>query len=218
MIKKPKTADELEDWLKAEPNHDDIQTLRAYAKDLVVQGLGNKYQTAWTWRAILKAEQVLDSPDYANWEDVWSGQIHNGDEESSNEIRKWPFNLIASFQTHVDNGEYPAPELICALNDIFAHFYESKGKKTLDEAFFGERKPHQRSEAYWGDDLYYFSLAFEIDFNPDYSIEKTGSLRETIKKFLEEGDYKAELASRDMDSFERGFRRFREKQNKKLQN
>ena len=35
---------------------------------------------------------------------------------------------------------------------------------------------------------------------------------------LEEGDYKAELASRDMDSFERGFRRFREKQNKKLQN
>ena len=108
-------------------------------------------------------------------------------------------------------------ELIEKVN-VDGIVYECRVKMTLDEAFFGERKPHQRGEACWGDDRYYLRLAYEIDFNPDYSIEKTGSLRETIKKFLEEGDYKAELASRDMDSFERGFRRFREKQNKKLQN
>jgi len=112
-------------------------------------------------------------------------------------------NPISAFTYYLEMGKYPPPEIMVEVMDGFLEYFNSRGDKSLDEAFFGTK--HKK----------YGSLSYKQDYSLRYSAfewfifkGEFTSLDDAAEEFL-----KPIAEEIDQDTFLRNYRRWKSRKN-----
>jgi hypothetical protein len=112
-------------------------------------------------------------------------------------------NPISAFTYYLEMGKYPPPEIMMEVMEGFLEYFNSRGDKSLDEAFFEAK--HKK----------YGSLSYKQDFSLRYSAfewfifkGEFTSLDNAAEEFL-----KPIAEEIDQDTFLRNYRRWKSKKN-----
>ena len=112
-------------------------------------------------------------------------------------------NSISAFTYYLEMGKYPPPEIMVEVMDGFLEYFNSRGDKSLDEAFFGTK--HKK----------YGSLSYKQDYSLRYSAfewfifkGEFTSLDDAAEEFL-----KPIAEEIDQDTFLRNYRRWKSRKN-----
>ena len=112
-------------------------------------------------------------------------------------------NPISAFTYYLEMGKYPPPEVMVEVMDGFLEYFNSRGDKSLDEAFFGTK--HKK----------YGSLSYKQDYSLRYSAfewfifkGEFTSLDDAAEEFL-----KPIAEEIDQDTFLRNYRRWKSRKN-----
>ena len=112
-------------------------------------------------------------------------------------------NPISAFTYYLEMGKYPPPEIMVEVMDGFLEYFNSRGDKSLDEAFFGTK--HKK----------YGSLSYKQDYSLSYSAfewfifkGEFTSLDDAAEEFL-----KPIAEEIDQDTFLRNYRRWKSRKN-----
>ena len=112
-------------------------------------------------------------------------------------------NPISAFTYYLEMGKYPPPEIMVEVMEGFLEYFNSRGDKSLDEAFFGTK--HKK----------YGSLSYKQDYSLRYSAfewfifkGEFTSLDDAAEEFL-----KPIAEEIDQDTFLRNYRRWKSRKN-----
>lgn len=112
-------------------------------------------------------------------------------------------NPISAFTYYLEMGKYPPPEIMVNVMEGFLEYFNSRGDKSLDEAFFGTK--HKK----------YGSLSYKQDYSLRYSAfewfifkGEFTSLDDAAEEFL-----KPIAEEIDQDTFLRNYRRWKSRKN-----
>ena len=112
-------------------------------------------------------------------------------------------NPISAFTYYLEMGKYPPPEIMVEVMDGFLEYFNSRGDKSLDEAFFGTKHKKYGSLSYKQDySLRYFAFEWFI-FKGEFT-----SLDDAAEEFL-----KPIAEEIDQDTFLRNYRRWKSRKN-----
>ena len=112
-------------------------------------------------------------------------------------------NPISAFTYYLEMGKYPPPEIMVEVMDGFLEYFNSRGDKSLDEAFFGTKHKKYGSLSYKQDySLRYSAFAWFI-FKGEFT-----SLDDAAEEFL-----KPIAEEIDQDTFLRNYRRWKSRNN-----
>ncbi|WP_269619957.1 hypothetical protein [Zhongshania sp. BJYM1] len=124
---------------------------------------------------------------------------------------------IEAFINLVNTGRYPTPELMLSLAKSFQLYFEADGKLSLEEVFFG--KPKQRSGNYAQQSLnenryLLFHDCVNRELGENSIFNAFTSVQELAEKFLQshatDEDFDGENII-DLDTFLRGYRRWKQR-------
>lgn len=117
------------------------------------------------WEAIDQLRYEPTSEEQYSNDPIVQAEVHlNFDGPSRNQLCQ--SSAIEQFEWFTAIRRYPPPETVLAIGEIFRHYLESKGKLSLDEAFFGE--PHKKKQ----------SLAFNVSRDEEFqTLQNAISLR-----------------------------------------
>lgn len=127
---------------------------------------------------------------------------------------------LESLLYYVDAGVYPPPEILIAIAQCFRTYFGGNGNLSLDECFFGEPHKKTSSPAYIKNKQWSYSTFHDL-FVTDSSVEENKSGVKQRNSLEEDGEYYlnhfygSEYAKIvDLDSFLRGYRRWKESRRK----
>lgn len=209
----PRTKTELSEWLASKPDNNKILGLVREAEKSAFEGKGNSYLSLLMWRTIHKATLQLPIENrllLSGLEEIWIDLISEGDIDWSENCRTEHKDVIAAFQSDLDFGLYPAPEILSAMSKMISYYLAMGGAISMDEAFFGVK--HNKRTSYATEPMFAVYKSFYIDLRIDilsrYDLDAT--LEEKALIFMEqEKIHKKKLQNMDLDAFLKGFRRFR---------
>jgi hypothetical protein len=118
---------------------------------------------------------------------------------------------MRSFMYYVDLAFYPPPEILFCIEKCFRNYWDAGGDISLDEAFFGKKHKKSTSPAYIEKKLYeyfLFSVFYDGPMSPPGSEKK--SLEQKVEDLFNDR-YFAPEKEVDVDSFLRGYRRWKKK-------
>lgn len=209
----PRTEAELSEWLASKPDNNKILGLVREAEKSAFEGKGNSYLSLLMWRTIHKATLQLPIENrllLSGLEETWIDLISEGDIDWSENCRTEHKDVIAAFQSDLDFGLYPAPEILSAMSNMISYYLAMGGAISMDEAFFGFKHNKRTSYATESMSAVYesFNVDIQIDILSRYDDQQT--LGEKALIFIEKSEiHRSKLKGMDLDTFLKGFRRFR---------
>lgn len=121
------------------------------------------------------------------------------DREADDRVAKTP---LAAFLYYINSGFYPPPEVMRAIHDCFELYEQCQGAVELEDVFYGtrvkKRGNHAQRESR-GNLFFYFDAVSVWEAKPSNK-----SLEEIAEDFLTEKGI-----NKDVDSFLRGYRRWK---------
>ena len=112
-------------------------------------------------------------------------------------------NPISAFTYYLEMGKYPPPEIMMEVMDGFLEYLNSRGDKSLDEAFFEAKHKKYESLSYKQDYSLRYSAFEWFIFKGEFT-----SLDDAAEEFL-----KPIAEEIDQDTFLRNYRRWKSKKN-----
>ena len=114
-------------------------------------------------------------------------------------------NPISAFTYYLEMGKYPPPEIMVEIMGGFLEYFNSRGDKSLDEAFFETKHKKYESLSYKQDYSLRYSAFEWFIFKSEFT-----SLDDAAEEFL-----KLIAEATDQDTFLRNYRRWKSKKNKR---
>ena len=112
-------------------------------------------------------------------------------------------NPISAFTYYLEMGKYPPPEIMMEVMEGFLEYFNSRGDKSLDEAFFEAKHKKYGSLSYKQDCSLRYSAFEWFIFKGEFT-----SLDDAAEEFL-----KPIAEEIDQDTFLRNYRRWKSKKN-----
>lgn len=190
---------ELEDSLK----NDDPLT-RPHNSNLVVDKLREQLKSAYAHD---------DYPILSSLEGSW--EILSDHYEVIDREKHPSKSPVESFEYYIEMGFYPPPEIMLFIKEAIELYYHSKGKLSLDEAFFGEAHRKKGSPSFRKGKYFKYS---SIEFSAGFIQKKEDvSFESAMEKALEEKGMLGKIylgidPDTDFASFMRGYRRWKAEQ------
>ena len=156
--------------------------------------------------------KMINDPRYKDIEHSWSVLTADYNEQFpdlvNREIGHHKDTPLSAFRNYIDDGFYPPPEVLFALNDCFNVYMGLRGRLELEDIFYGERKRgvgnysarKSRIEAY----EYMFLQERFNELEQFIKLEK----KKKSKSELAEEVIECHKLDDDIDSFLRGYNRF----------
>jgi hypothetical protein len=179
----------------------------------------NTWEAAVTYASILQASQAEDRPGLHDLEAAWSllTNFYGSDEDGNPDIDratagKPTSTPIEMFDYYVDVGIYPPPEIMLCIADCFRKYFSAEGKLSLDECFFGSAHKMRESLSYVKSQYYrYMLFQVEVQYHREQCLSTGESPRslETLAEDHLSSPFGATHSTDDVDTFLRGYRRWR---------
>lgn len=165
------------------------------------------------YREICKSAYAVDDyPTYAGLEFTWK-KIEKEfsllkDDRENNKFD----SPLSYFMYMVEGGFYPPPEVMLALLNCFENYYQHKGKKSLDECFFGRKHKSKSSPAYYKSLESKYTLFHSLWASK--KIRKNGQSLQSLEKLAEDflsTPFAVQHKGVDVDTFLKGYQRAKKK-------
>lgn len=213
--------------LAPENNHEVRPTLKGLSLNSVPSEPVNSWRYARLFRIPLERQRASKQTDLESaltlnqpYAQIPDGYEHTKDcEDYIDDIESVLSSPVEAFVDYVNAGTTPPSYITIALAKGFEHYLESGGKIDLEEVFFGKTVRGQGNFAQRAQlDLNYEDFQIEAigyvftDFDGKTTSSNPDSLTTTAECFLTRNDINI-----DVDSFLRGFRRWQQRELKKLE-
>ncbi len=117
---------------------------------------------------------------------------------------------LSSFMFCIDSGFYPPPEVLLALESCFKTYFLADGGLELEDVFFGERKKGVGNyAALKARNQLYVDFHFKVTFSHDTNTSLEELAESMISNHISDPDI-------DIDSFLRGYRRWKNTMNDEI--
>ena len=171
------------------------------------------------WRDILRSASNFDAFHQLNrLENAWQSLASDQGERPRDDLGS---HLIFRLINDIDSGDYPPPEILLVISNLFKYYVKQEGNISLDEAFFGRRHAKSKSIAHlskgWDDHKIFNSMLEDttrhFEWEPEWDMypfrEPHWSLEECAEAFLTHRYRNNHPTTPDVDSFLRAFRRWK---------
>ena len=173
----------------------------------------NSREIADKYRTVLEAAYELnDFPVLSGLEEAWKFL------ESQYEVvdRNDPPSQspLEDFTYYIEGGFYPPPEVLLSVNQAIQTYFTLSGDISLDEAFFGQKHNKWKSSAYLKTATFRYFMFHKlfVQFSkPDDSLEDIAEAYLADELFGGTTPSEAFGHAEDVESFLRGYRRWKEK-------
>tara|TARA_B110000503_G_C7065285_1_gene378464 strand:+ start:182 stop:826 length:645 start_codon:yes stop_codon:yes gene_type:complete len=171
------------------------------------------------WREMLQSAGNFKAfQQLSDLESAWQTLTDRHEVASRDGLRS---HLIFRLIRDLDAGRYPPPEILLVISNLFKYYVRQAGNISLDEAFFGRHHTKSKSIAYISKDWEIYSrfdrMIEDTDRHHDWEVESDmypfrepkWSLEQSAEAFLIHIYQNEVTVMPDVDSFLRGFRRWK---------
>lgn len=170
----------------------------------------NNYYNSWEHVGEQRGKILSeDYPVLNGLEDTWDVIDSLGlsiPRSEANDISDTPLGALTYY---LEDGCYPPPEILLAVLNCFEHYMNKGGALELEDVFFNDKKNRIRNHAHFvAKQSAYESFSFLVDMS---RFRKEGKSLEALATGMFN---QSELYETDVESFLRGYRRWKKKEGK----